>query len=213
MRIEDLPIVLSDDAFTVMPYNIAIKVTRSDVSSLPGFTVLGEKRKSAVYLQPTIQAFKYCWDIMTDNVLRGLNWDNVFVAGGLVFGALLTPQVPDAHTDYTDVSKAEEWIASDIDLYIYGLNVKQANDKIQHIEEVYKSNLLAGSPFLVVRNSQTITFYSAWPKKRVQIVLKLVNSPREVLLNFDLDVCAAGYDGENVWMLPRFVRAMESKSR
>ncbi|KAK0225165.1 hypothetical protein EDD85DRAFT_980515 [Armillaria nabsnona] len=198
VRIEDLPIVLSDGAFTVMPYNIAIKVTRSDVSSLPGFTVLGERRKSAVYLQPTIKAFKSCWDIMTDNVLRGLNWDNVFVAGGLVFGTLLTP------------NKAEEWIASDIDLYIYGLNVKQANDKIRHIEEVYKSNLPAGSPFLVVRNSQTITFYSAWPKKRVQIVLKLVNSPREVLLNFDLDVCAAGYDGENVWMLPRFVRAMET---
>ncbi|KAK0185798.1 hypothetical protein F5146DRAFT_1163287 [Armillaria mellea] len=207
VRIEDLPIVLSDSTFTVLPDNAAIKVTRSDVSSLPGFTVLGEKRKSAVYLQPTIQAFKSCWAAMTDNVLRGLNWDNVFVAGGFVFGTLLTPQVSDT---YTDVSKAEEWIASDIDLYVYGLNVKQTNDKIRHIEEVYKSNLPAGSPFLVVRNSQTITFYSLWPKKRVQIVLKLVSSPREVLLNFDLDVCAAGYDGENVWMLPRFVRAMET---
>ncbi|KAK0474905.1 hypothetical protein IW261DRAFT_1497676 [Armillaria novae-zelandiae] len=207
VRIEDLHIVLSDGAFTVLPDNAAIKVTRNDVSSLPGFTALGEKRKSAVYLQPTIQAFKSCWDAMTDNVLRGLNWDNIFVAGGFVFGTLLTPQVSDV---YTDVSKAEEWIASDIDLYVYGLNVKQANDKIRHIGEVYKSNLPAGSPFLVVRNSQTITFYSAWPRKRVQIVLKLVNSPREVLLNFDLDVCAAGYDGENVWMLPRFVRAMET---
>lgn len=207
VRIEDLPIVLSDGAFTVLPDNAAIKVTRNDVSSLSGFTALGEKRKSAVYLQPTIQAFKSCWDAMTDHVLHGLNWDNVFVAGGFVFGTLLTPQVSDA---YTDVSKAEEWIASDIDLYIYGLNVKQANDKIRQIEKVYKSNLPAGSPFLVVRNSQTITFYSAWPRKRVQIVLKLVNSPREVLLNFDLDVCAAGYDGENVWMLPRFVRAMET---
>ncbi|PBK64475.1 hypothetical protein ARMSODRAFT_1087899 [Armillaria solidipes] len=207
LRIGDLPIVLSHGRFSALPDNTAIKVTRSDVSSLPGFTVLGEKRKSAVYLQPTIQAFKSCWDAMADNLLRGLNWDNIFVAGGLVFGTLLTPQVPGT---YTDVSKAEEWIASDIDLYIYGLNAKQANDKIRHLEEVYKSNLPAGSPFLVVRNSQTITFYSTWPKKRVQIVLKLVNSPREVLLNFDLDVCAAGYDGENVWMLPRFVRAMET---
>ncbi|KAK0458461.1 uncharacterized protein EV420DRAFT_1542382 [Desarmillaria tabescens] len=207
LRIEDLPVVLGGGAFSILPDNTAIKITRSDVSSLPGFTVLGEKRKAAVYLQPDIQSFKSCWDAMTDNVLRGLNWDNIFVAGGLVFGTLLTPHVP---SNYTDVSKADEWIASDIDLYIYGLNAKQANDKIRHVEEVYKSNLPAGSPFLVVRNSQTITFYSAWPKKRVQIVLKLVKSPREVLLNFDLDVCAAGYDGANVWMLPRFVRAMET---
>lgn len=194
----------------VLADNAALKITRSDVASLPGFTVLGEKRKPSVYIQPTIQAFKSSWDAMTDNVLRGLSWDNIFVAGGLIFGTLLTPQVA---ADHPDVNKAEEWLASDIDIYIYGLGPEEANDKIRHVEDVYKSNLPAGSPFLVVRNSQTITFYSAWPRKRVQIVLKLMNSPREVLLNFDLDVCAAGYDGSNVWMLPRFVRAVESKSK
>ncbi|PBK72559.1 hypothetical protein ARMSODRAFT_1016511 [Armillaria solidipes] len=193
LRIEDLPTVLADGVYCVLADNAALKITRSDVASLPGFTVLGEKRKPA--------------DAMTDNVLRGLSWDNIFVAGGLIFGTLLTPQVPAGHPD---VNKAEEWLASDIDLYIYGLSPKEANDKIRHVEDVYKSNLPAGSPFLVVRNSQTITFHSAWPRKRVQIVLKLMNSPREVLLNFDLDVCAAGYDGSNVWMLPRFVRAVET---
>ncbi|KAK0446933.1 hypothetical protein EV421DRAFT_1734146, partial [Armillaria borealis] len=207
LRIEDLPTVLADGVYCVLADNAALKITRSDVASLPGFTVLGEKRKPAVYIQPTIQAFKSSWDAMTDNVLRGLSWDNIFVAGGLIFGTLLTPQVPAGHPD---VNKAEEWLASDIDLYIYGLSPKEANDKIRHVEDVYKSNLPAGSAFLVVRNSQTITFYSAWPRKRVQIALKLMNSPREVLLNFDLDVCAAGYDGSNVWMLPRFVRAVET---
>ncbi len=39
VRIEDLPIVLSDGAFSVLPDNAATKVPRSDVSSLPGFTV------------------------------------------------------------------------------------------------------------------------------------------------------------------------------
>ena len=62
-----------------------------------------------------------------------------------------------------------------------------------------------------MRNSQTITLYSRYPLRRVQIVLKLVSSPREVLLNFDLDVVAAAFDGQQVWMLPRFVRALESK--
>ncbi|KAK0210293.1 hypothetical protein DFS33DRAFT_1378273 [Desarmillaria ectypa] len=170
LRVEDLRVVLADGTCSVLLDNTAIKATRSDIPpSLPGFTVLSEKRKSA---------------------------DIIFVAGGLIFGTLLTPQVPN---NYTDISKADEWITSDIDLYIYGHNAKQANDKIRRIEKVYKSNLPSGSSFLV-------------SKKRVQIVLKLVNSPREVLLNFDLDVCAAGYNGANVCMLPRFGVSLHSTS-
>lgn len=81
---------------------------------------------------------------------------------------------------------------------------------MKHIADTYKKNLPAGAPFLSVRNSQTITLYSAYPVRRVQVVLKLVGSPREVLLNFDLDIVAAAFDGKDVWMLPRCVRALES---
>jgi hypothetical protein len=114
---------------------------------------------------------------MTDGLLHGLNWSNVFVAGGIVLGALLTPAVSGAN-------RPEEWQSSDIDIYIYGLDPTLANKKIEAIAATYQKNLPPGSPFLVVRNSQTITIYSEWPKRRVQIVLKLVKSPREVLLNF-----------------------------
>jgi hypothetical protein len=95
-------------------------------------------------------------------------------------------------------------------LYIYGLDVVSANAKIHHIAETYKKNLPKGAPFLIVRNSQTITLYSAWPHRRVQIVLKLVKDPLEVLLNFNLDICAIGYDGIRPWLLPRCIRALES---
>jgi hypothetical protein len=63
---------------------------------------------------------------------------------------------------------------------------------------------------LAVRNSKTITFYADYPMRRIQIVLKLAKTPRDVLLNFDLDICAMGWDGSNVWMLPRAARAIES---
>ncbi|KAL0571606.1 hypothetical protein V5O48_010356 [Marasmius crinis-equi] len=174
--------------------------------SAPGFVVLEEKRKDSILVQPSQSSFDRSWSNMTGNVLRGMNWSNVFVAGGSVLGAYLTPDVKEegAH-------KPEEWISSDIDMYIWGLSVTEANKKIEHVAQVYRSNLPTGSPFLAVRNSQTITLYSSWPTKRVQIVLKLVNNPREVLMNFDLDPCAIGYDGSTVWMLPRFVRALESE--
>lgn len=53
---------------------------------------------------------------------------------------------------------------------------------------------------------------SSYPLKRVQIVLKLVKSTKEVLLNFDLDVCSMGWDGQELWLLPRAARALQCKA-
>lgn len=43
----------------------------------------------------------------------------------------------------------------------------------------------------------------------VQIVLRLYESPAEVLLGFDCDCCCFGYDGTHVWGLPRAIRAIQ----
>ncbi|KAJ7497784.1 hypothetical protein FB451DRAFT_1335825 [Mycena latifolia] len=182
---------------------VALKIHRCLLSSLPGYTVLDAKRAENIFVQPSNEAFKRRCDSMTNGLLSGLNWDNVFVAGGIVLGAILTPEVPDAN-------KPDEWLSSDIDMYIHGLSPTLANEKINHIAATYQQNLPPGSPFLVVRNSQTITLYSEWPRRRVQIVLKLVKSPREVLLNFDLDICGCGWDGTEVYLLPRCARSLET---
>ncbi|KAJ7752106.1 hypothetical protein B0H16DRAFT_1317805 [Mycena metata] len=198
--------VLGPDSTTILDASgaaIAVKVPRCPISALPGYTVLDAKRAEHIFIQPSTAAFKKRWNSMTDELLDGLNWDNVFVAGGIVLGAVLTPEVQGAN-------KPNEWQSSDIDMYIYGLNPTLANKKIEHIAATYQKNSPAGSPFLVVRNSQTITLYSEWPRRRVQIVLKLVKTPREVLLNFDLDVCGCGWDGSEVYFLPRCVRTLET---
>ncbi|KAJ7285588.1 hypothetical protein C8J57DRAFT_641477 [Mycena rebaudengoi] len=182
---------------------VALKVQRSPIANLPGYTVLDAKRAESISVQPSTEAFKRRWDGMTDGVLRNLDWNNVFVAGGIVLGAILTPEGANTHSP-------TEWLSSDIDMYIHGLSPTLANEKIKHIAETYQANLPSGSPFLVVRNSQTITFYSEWPRRRVQIVLKLVKSPREVLLNFDLDICGCGFDGNEVYLLPRCARTLET---
>ena len=46
-------------------------------------------------------------------------------------------------------------------------------------------------------------------QQEVQIVLRLYESPAEVLLGFDCDCCCLGYDGAGVWALPRAVRAIQ----
>lgn len=123
---------------------------------------------------------------------------------------LFTPSLSLDRPDTQPTHTPDEWKSSDIDMYIYGLDIISANAKIQHIAEIYKKNLPEDAPFLIVRNSPTITLYSTWPHRRVQIVLKLMKDPREVLLNFDLDVCVVGYDGVRPWLLPRCIRALES---
>ena len=43
----------------------------------------------------------------------------------------------------------------------------------------------------------------------VQVVLRLYDSPAEVLLGFDVDCACVGFDGKEIWALPRSVRALK----
>ncbi|KAL0578903.1 hypothetical protein V5O48_003094 [Marasmius crinis-equi] len=200
VRIAQLPAVLT------LPHDISTKrIAISRPESLPGFCVLGDKRGSKILVQPSQAAFDSSWSQMTGGVLQGLDWSNVFAAGGSVLGALITPEV-----GAEEIHEKKQWLSSDIDLYVCGLTIHEANKKVEYITRTYQGNLPHGTPFVATRNSQTVTLYSSWPTKRVQIILKLVNNPCDVLLNFDLDSCAVGYDGSNVWMLPRFVRSLET---
>ncbi|KAF8320356.1 hypothetical protein DL93DRAFT_2224719 [Clavulina sp. PMI_390] len=170
--------------------------------TLSGYTILDELRAPNISMQASFASFQAMFTKITNSLLNGLDWSNIFVAGGIVLSTLLC-------TTERDLEKS---VQSDIDIYIYGLDPIAANKKVQHIFEVWKSNLPESSrdKTLVVRNSRTITFFSDYPIKRIQIVLKLVENPKAVLLNFDLDICAMGYDGATLIMLPRAARALET---
>lgn len=177
-------------------------IVREPVS---GYTLLDTKRAPTIHIQPSVAAFAERFEQMSDGLLRGLDWTNICAAGGIILGSLLCVHGVEG------VAKPAEWVNSDIDLYVYGLSPIQSNEKIRHIFDVYKRNLPEGAPALIVRNSKTVTFFSKFPLRRIQIVLKLVHSPKEVLLNFDLDVCSLCWDGSELWLLPRACRALESE--
>ncbi|KAJ7074718.1 hypothetical protein C8F01DRAFT_33937 [Mycena amicta] len=153
---------------------------------------------------PSSSAFKARFDELSGGLLNGLDWNNVFVAGGIVLGALYSVTSPLSSV------KGQDFKSSDIDIYIYGLDSNAATEKIKHIFQVYRKNLVHTARTLVVRNSKTITFYSKYPTRHIQIVLRFLKTPKEVLLNFDLDICAMGWDGSTAWMLPRAARALET---
>ncbi|PVF98262.1 hypothetical protein CPB86DRAFT_873454 [Serendipita vermifera] len=177
------------------------RITRN---RLDGWKCLDAKRSETISIQPGTNSFKEKFEEMTLGQLKGLDWSNIFIAGGIVLGTLLCTGDPSSG------SNEEQWKSSDIDIYIYGLNPIQANEKIKHLFTIFRDNLPEDASILVIRNSRTISFISNFPRRRFQIILKIVKNPAEVLLNFDLDICAMGFDGESVYMLPRASRALET---
>ena len=200
IRLKDTEVVF-DDTHVEM-HNDRLVLTRKHPPK-GGLEFFDHERQQRLEMLRTDEAFIACFNRITGNVLRGLNWDHVFIAGGVVLITLLA-------TDPTKDS-SRKTRDSDIDVYLYGLTPLEANEKVKEIYQVWSSNLPASNrQKLVVKNAKTITFIPSYPHRRIQIVLRLVPSPISVLLNFDLDPCAMGFNGREVLMLPRAVRALES---
>ncbi|KAL9119144.1 MAG: hypothetical protein Q9187_004301 [Circinaria calcarea] len=179
-----------------------ILVKRED-PPVGGFEMLDAKRQSTLRILADSNTFRETFDRTTKGILKGLDWNGVFVAGGIVINTLLHKPIDEVHGH-----QAQE---SDIDIYLYGLTVKQANEKLEHIYDTWNTNLPAdNSQKLVIKSAKTITFLADYPNRRIQVVLKLLPSPTHILLNFDLDACAIGFDGTQVLMLPRCARAIET---
>lgn len=182
---------------------------------LNSFQFLDSQRQRSMKILSNSVVFQKTFDRITDGILTGLDWSNIFIAGGMALTTLMcTDEVQE-----TDKKSKE----ADIDLYIYGLDAAEANAKVEHIYDVWNNNLpdsgkeartRQGKPLtcnkMVVKNAKTITLIPEYPNRRIQIILKLCYSPTHVLQTFDLDACALGYDGKQVLMLPRCARAIET---
>ncbi|KAL8690967.1 MAG: hypothetical protein Q9218_003705 [Villophora microphyllina] len=174
-----------------------------------GFEFLNQKRQPVCRYQGSDESFIKTFNRVTHGALKGLNWTNVFVAGGMVLNTLL-------HTDPTK-DQEKDILECDIDLYLYGLTPEEANRKVKEIEAVWIRNdelrcMVQGDEPdpMVIKNAKTITFIPRYPNRRIQIVLKLTASPLDILLKVDIDACAVGFDGTRVLMLPRCARAIET---
>ena len=198
VSLEDLSQILVKD-----PQNsIHLSFTRKDPPK-GGLEILDELRKRELTIQPNSGCFCKVFERITHGIFRGLDWSNVLVAGGMALTTLL----------HTDPSKDDDRAVRDpdIDLYIYGLGPEDANLKVEEVHDTWVRNLPpTAQTRLVVKNAKTINLLSSYPHRRIQIVLKLLPSPTDVLLNFDLDACAIGFDGSRVMMLPRCARAIET---
>jgi hypothetical protein len=91
-----------------------------------------------------LKAFQTNFNLFSESSLVDLDWSNVVAAGSAVTTSLIP--VPE---DYAGSKRAlREYYheklapASDVDLFIYGLNEKQGLEKMRHIEESIKGSIL-----------------------------------------------------------------------
>ncbi|KAH9034021.1 hypothetical protein EDB83DRAFT_2296389 [Lactarius deliciosus] len=160
-----------------------------------------------------LEAFKKNWSIFTENSLSQLaDWSNVIAAGGSVQACLMP--LPKAATGSKRAMRKhfheKAFPSSDVDLFLYGLTIEEAERKIITIYEAIRDSV----PWDVtcVRTKHTVSIHSQYPYRNIQIVLRLYSSPAEVLTGFDVDAPCCAYDGDRVWANPRAIVAMMRQS-
>jgi len=137
------------------------------------------------------------------DMFQGFDWNNVLLAGGSVYRAM---------NNYKH--------NNDFDLYIYGLDHKQALDKLAKI--VLHFTILSDNPtagmglgsighMVVVRSNTAVTLSWVSSVCSVQICLTLARDPLELLSSFDIAPCKMAFDGKCVFMTKTAKFALKNK--
>jgi hypothetical protein len=82
------------------------------------------------------------------------------------------------------------------------------------VAEIYSSiQHCSKNEVACIRTAHTITIVGLYPQRNIQIILcRLYSSPAEILASFDVDSCAVGYDGANVYASHRAFIAFVTQS-
>ncbi|KAL0573061.1 hypothetical protein V5O48_008902 [Marasmius crinis-equi] len=167
------------------------------------------KKEGEPCMVPDLEEFRKNWSVFTEGSLSQLlDWNNVVAAGGSVL-ACLTPLPEEARASKRAIRKYyhnNAYPTSDVDLFLYDMTPEQAEIKITKIYEAVRDSV----PWDVtcVRTKHTVSIHSQYPYRSVQIVLRLYNSPAEILAGFDIDSACFAYDGTRIWGNPRSIVSM-----
>ena len=108
------------------------------------------------------------------------------------------------------------WNGADIDIFLVGLpSPEVASRKLEQLMDYLTSQLPAGDESVelaFVRTPNTVTMVSGDPRRHIQIITRLYNSPTQLLNGFDIDCCCVGFDGKNVMATHRGVQAIRQVS-
>ncbi|KAJ3259875.1 hypothetical protein HK103_001766 [Boothiomyces macroporosus] len=147
--------------------------------------------------------FKAQFQYLTGGIFDGIDMSNLFIAGGIVLAAL---QPFDPNTDLNEQLIEKGYYNSDIDVFVHGIDdVAVATERVRIFCKELKEK--TGQKMLFVRNRNCLTIVREYPHRQIQVIFRLYQSPSEILIGFDIDCCSVGYDGKDVYGIPRFFAA------
>ena len=165
------------------------------------------KPSGAPAVVSSFKDFQHNFNLFSESSLTDLDWSNVVAAGSSVTTALLPVPEKWAGNKKNLREYYHEHLApaSDVDLFLYGLNEEQALEKIKQIERNIKDSILHETT--TIRTKNAITIASQYPTRHVQIVLRLYDSISQIITGFDVDCACVAYTGDQVYAAPRAVAA------
>ncbi|KAE8236147.1 hypothetical protein A4X13_0g9248, partial [Tilletia indica] len=169
-------------------------------TDLHGIRMFDDLREPIVRIRP-LDEFLLAFDKFTDSLLTGLDWRNVGAAGGSMLACLTEPEFGPLLAN------------SDVDLFIWGLSPTEAHDKLEDIIRIIRANAVnSASSYLLERTAGAVTFIprSSERGRKIQIVLRIYANPAAVLASFDIDPATIFFDGAQVWLSLRAVRAFRT---
>ena len=132
------------------------------------------------------------------------------LAGGAVLrSALRRPPPPSA------------WAATDVDIFIWSAKELGEKARSRHAtklaEDIWQALAVDDENWLISRGQFVINmrrvpnnhFWTENLQPPVQIVLRLYQSPSEVLHGFDIDPACLAYNGSTLWALPRAIESLK----
>jgi len=209
-----IPIFCPDDGLQDLPLKFNPESqTRNKAYLFMGDIQKNPKPETGEPLSATVKTldeFRTNFNREWPNVLHRLNdvllEDPVIIAGGSVLRALTASQ---------DIRTRDWWggTSSDIDLFLYCSDREEAN---RIVRRIFYALAVDHEKWIIIRCRGVINIHriiGSEVETRVQIVLRLYESPTEVLVGFDVDCCCCAYDGRNVWLTPRCVSSPSHLAR
>jgi hypothetical protein len=132
----------------------------------------------------TEDEFHQRWRRFHCGMFDGLDWSNVFVAGGAILGIELVKRLSSSNSStvlmrttldlytacITEIGESN-FKGSDIDIFLYGLKSnEEANAKLRHIHYIIMKNTRGRGE--VVRTHRAVTILNRYPYRHIQVILR-----------------------------------------
>lgn len=125
-------------------------------------------------------------------IFNQINMENILIAGGSL---AIMIQYLSIDKNFNENDPLLPQNIPDIDLFIYGLNIEQATDKLHHIAETFG---MFNENGVIQKSSNAVSFISN--QLKIQVILRIYDTTAQILHGFDLGSSMVGISNKTLVM-------------